>query len=54
MDVMLSRPKHPTVGMCVCPDQLKIDEAMIIRRRLDIFRAPERSLASLGMTEENT
>jgi hypothetical protein len=52
MNVILSEAKDLTVGMCVCCNQLKINEAKIIQGGLKILPTDERSLAWLGMTQE--
>jgi hypothetical protein len=50
-DVILSGAKDLTVGTRVCFNQLKINEAEIIRGSWKILPTDEWSLASLGMTE---
>jgi hypothetical protein len=50
MNVILSKAKDRTVGMRICYDQLKIDEAKVIRRSLNALSAYAVPLASLGMT----
>jgi hypothetical protein len=51
MNVILSEAKDLTVGMRVCCNYLKINEAKMIRGSLKILAADERSLAAVGMTE---
>ena len=51
MDVILSGAKDLTVGMRVYCNQLKINEAKMIRGSLKILLTDETSLASLGMTD---
>jgi hypothetical protein len=51
MDVILSGAKDLTVGIRVYCDQLKINDAKMIRVSLKILLTDETSLASLGMTE---
>jgi hypothetical protein len=50
MNVMLSEAKDLTIGIHVCLNQLKIDEAKITKGSSDGFSVCERSLAPLGMT----
>jgi hypothetical protein len=51
IDVILSEAKDLTVGTRVYCNQLKINEAEMIRGSWKILPTDERSLASLGMTE---
>ena len=51
IDVILSEAKDLTVGMRVCFNQLKINEAKMIRGSWKILPCDERSLSSLGMTD---
>jgi len=51
MNVILSEAKGLTVGMRVCCNQLKINEAKVMHGGLKTLHADERSLAKLGMTE---
>jgi hypothetical protein len=50
MDVILSEAKDLTIGIRVCLNQLKIDEAKITKRSSGGFSVCERSVAPLGMT----
>ena len=50
MSVILSEAKDRTVGMRICGNQLKIDEAKMINGSSKLLCAYERSRASLGMT----
>jgi hypothetical protein len=51
IDVILSEAKDLTVGMRVCFNQLKINEAKMIWGSWKILPTDERSLTSLGMTD---
>jgi hypothetical protein len=51
IDVILSEAKDLTVGMRVCFNQLKINEAKMNRGSWKILPTDERSLTSLGMTD---
>jgi hypothetical protein len=51
MNVILSEAKDRAVGMRVYCNQLKINEAKMIRGSWKILPTDEWSLASLGMTE---
>ena len=54
MSVILSEAKDRTIGMCVYCEQLKINEAKMIHGGLKTLHADERSLATLGMTEQRS
>jgi hypothetical protein len=50
MNVILSKAKDLTVGMCVYCNHLKINKANVIQASLKTSSTDERSLASLGVT----